>query len=186
MTRALPPAATLATLLVIAGDVMLFAGLLFAFWALRLGTPAWPPPLQPRLPLAVTAVNTLVLLASAAAMIDAVRGLGRRSRPRMLRGLATAALLGGLFLAVQGYEWSRLIAFGVTVTSGVFGALFYTLIGAHAVHVVAALAWLGTTLVLAWRGRFADGPGAGLRACALYWCFVVALWPLLYLSVYLV
>jgi heme/copper-type cytochrome/quinol oxidase subunit 3 len=171
---------------VIAGDIMLFAGLLFAFWVLRLAAPAWPPPLQPRLPLGVTAFNTLILLASAAAMAAAVRGLRGRDRARLLRGLAAAALLGGFFLLIQGYEWSRLIGFGLTVTSGAYGGLFYTLIGAHAVHVVTALCWLGATLAMAWGGRFSATRAARVDACALYWYFVVALWPVLYVFVYLV
>jgi heme/copper-type cytochrome/quinol oxidase subunit 3 len=182
----LPPAAVLATLLVIAGDIMLFAGLLFAFWVLRLAAPVWPPPLQPRLPLGVTALSTFILLASAPAMAVAVRGLRGRDRARFLRGLAAAGLLGGLFLLIQGYEWSRLIGYGLTVTAGVYGGLFYTLIGAHAVHVVAALGWLGATLVMARGERSGAAPAARVNACALYWYFVVALWPVLYVFVYLV
>ena len=179
------PPAILATLLLIASDIMLFVGLMFAFWVLRLAAPVWPPPLQPRLPLGVTAVNTLVLLGSSAAVALAVRALGPRDRVALVRRLSVGALLGGLFLVIQGYEWVRLIEFGLTVSSGIYGALFYTLIGAHAAHVLAALAWLGITLAAASRGRFADGHTAPLRACAIYWHFVVALWPALYVSVYL-
>jgi heme/copper-type cytochrome/quinol oxidase subunit 3 len=175
----------MATLLVIAGDVMLFAGLIFVFWVLRLAAPAWPPPLQPRLPLGVTAVSTLVLLASSAAVIAALRARRRRDRGGLVRGLGAGALLGGLFLVVQGYEWVRLVGFGLTVTSGTYGALFYTLIGTHALHVLAAVAWLATALQLARRGRFVHGRAPALHACALYWHFVVALWPVLYVSVYL-
>jgi heme/copper-type cytochrome/quinol oxidase subunit 3 len=51
--------------------------------------------------------------------------------------------------------------------------------------VVVALVWLGVAWALAARGRFAEGRTAPLRACALYWHFVVALWPILYVSVYL-
>jgi len=41
--RPLPPPAILATLLLVGGEVMLFAGLIFAFWVLRLAAPVWPP-----------------------------------------------------------------------------------------------------------------------------------------------
>lgn len=180
------PPAVIATLLVIAADVMLFAGLLFAFWVLRLAEPVWPPPLQPRLPLGVTAVNTLVLLASSAGIARAVRALYARDRSGLVRGLASGALLGGLFLLVQGFEWTRLIGFGLTAGSSIYGGLFYTVIGAHALHVVAALAWVGVTLRGARRGRpFLGDRSAPVRACALYWHFVVALWPVLYVCVYL-
>lgn len=170
----------------LAGESMFFASLVSAFFVLRLGAPVWPPPLQPRLPVVVTGLNTLVLLASSVAMVAALRAIGRDDARALVERLAVAASLGCLFLAVQGYEWVRLISYGLTVTSGAYGATFYTLIGIHAAHVVGALVWLTVTLVFAARGRFADGRTTRLRACATYWHFVVGLWPILYVSVYLV
>jgi heme/copper-type cytochrome/quinol oxidase subunit 3 len=177
--------AIVATLFLISSEIMFFAGLVFAFWVLRLAVPFWPPPFQPRLPVAVTGANTLVLLASSAAMIAAGRALARSDRRALVHWLGLTAALGGAFLLVQGYEWVRLLGFGLTVSSGTYGATFYTLIGAHAAHVAVALVWLGVALGFATRGQFADGRTAPLRACALYWHFVVALWPILYVSVYL-
>jgi heme/copper-type cytochrome/quinol oxidase subunit 3 len=177
--------AVLATIFVIAGEVMLFAGLVFSFLIVRLAAPVWPPPLEPRLPIGVTAVNTGVLLASSVAMVAALRARRRGERRLFVRGLALTAGLGGVFLTVQGYEWFRLVGFGLTVGSGIYGATFYTLIGAHAAHVMAALAWLAVTLTLAARGRFADARGGAVTACAMYWHFVVLLWPILYVAVYL-
>jgi len=170
----------------IAGEVMFFAAFISGFFVLRMAAPLWPPPLQPRLPVLVTGFNTLVLLISSLAMAGASRALRERDQPRLVRGLTAAAVLGALFLAIQGYEWMRLIRYGLTVSSGAYGATFYTLIGAHAAHVVGALIWLGVTLTLAARGRFLDGRTAVARACAIYWHFVVALWPVLYVAVYLV
>jgi len=180
-----PEPAIVGTVFLIGGEIMFFAGLIFAFWVLRLAAPFWPPPFQPRLPVVVTGVNTLVLLASSAAMIAAGRALARGDRRALVCRLGFCGALGATFLAVQGYEWARLLGFGLSASAGVYGATFYTLIGTHAAHVVVALAWLGVALGLAARGRFADGRAAPLRACALYWHFVVALWPILYVSVYL-
>jgi heme/copper-type cytochrome/quinol oxidase subunit 3 len=163
---------------------MLFGGLIFGFWILRLAAPVWPPPLQPRLPVEVTGLNTLVLLASSAAVVAAGRALAAGDGRRAVARFATAAGLGVLFLLVQGYEWVRLIGFGLTGASGTYGTTFYTLIGAHAAHVLGALVWLVIMTVLTARGRFMDGWKAPLRACAIYWHFVVALWPVLYVSVY--
>ena len=50
---------------------------------------------------------------------------------------------------------------------------------------LAAVGWVGVTAWLAGRGRFADGRTGAMRACAIYWHFVVALWPVLYVAVYL-
>lgn len=177
--------AVLATIFVIGGEIMFFAGLVFSFWVVRLAAPIWPPPLQPRLPIGVTAVNTGILLASSGALIAAVRARGRGHRREFVSLLAVTAGLGSLFLAVQGYEWFRLIGFGLTLGSGAYGGSFYTLIGAHALHVVAALGWLGFMLALARRGRFMTPRAPAVTACAMYWHFVVALWPVLYVTVYL-
>lgn len=152
-------------------EVMFFAGLVSAYLVLRAGALGWPPAGQPRLPVEVTGANTLVLLASGWTLWRAGRS---RARARWL--VATAAL-GALFLAVQGYEWARLIGFGLTTRSSLYGATFYAIVGAHAVHVVAALA------ALAWvAARPRDGSFVPVR---MFWAFVVAVWPVLYLVVYL-
>jgi cytochrome c oxidase subunit III len=175
----------LAMLFMICGEVMFFGGLVSAFLVLRVTAAQWPPPLQPRLPVGVTGVNTLVLLASSVAMIAAGRALDREDTRTLVRRLLLAGGLGAVFLLVQGYEWIRLVSYGLTVWSGAYGTTFYTLIGTHAAHVVAAVAWVGVTAWLAARGRFADGRTGVMRACAIYWHFVVALWPVLYVAVYL-
>jgi heme/copper-type cytochrome/quinol oxidase subunit 3 len=177
--------ARLAMLVLMSGEVMFFSGLVSAYLVLRSAAPVWPPPLQPRLPIAVTGANTLVLLASSVCMAAAVRACRQHEARGLRRWLAATAVLGALFLAVQGYEWVRLVRFGVTLSSGVFGGTFYTLIGAHAAHVLGALVWLTVTLVLALRGAFDGARGTPVETCAMYWHFVVALWPLLYLAVYL-
>jgi heme/copper-type cytochrome/quinol oxidase subunit 3 len=154
-----------------------------SYFVLRSAAAQWPPPLQPRLPILVTGLNTLVLLGSSVALVRALRA--RTDRALVVRGLAVAAALGVVFLTVQGYEWIRLVGYGLTLGSGVYGATFYTLIGVHGAHVLAALGWLTVTLVLLARGGFPEGRMATVRACALYWHFVVMLWPILYVSVYL-
>jgi len=176
----------LAMLFLICGEVMFFGGLVSAFLVLRVTAAQWPPPLQPRLPVGVTGVNTLVLLASSVAMVAAIRALDRRDARILVRRLLLAGGLGAAFLVVQGYEWIRLVGYGLTVWSGAYGTTFYTVIGTHAAHVVAALVWVAVTAWLAAAGRFAEGRTGVLRACAIYWHFVVALWPILYVAVYLV
>jgi heme/copper-type cytochrome/quinol oxidase subunit 3 len=175
----------LALLFFMGAEVMFFAALVSALFVLRVGMGVWPPPLEPRLPIAVTAGNTVVLIGSSVGMVAALRARRRRDRGRFVRLLATTAALGTLFLAVQGYEWIQLIGFGLTLSSSVYGATFYTLIGLHGLHVAGALVWLLATTVRAARTGFADDRITPVQACAMYWHFVVGLWPVLFVAVYL-
>jgi heme/copper-type cytochrome/quinol oxidase subunit 3 len=129
--------------MLLATETVFFGGLVGAFLVLRINAVAWPPPGQPRLPVIVTAANTLVLLASSFTLRRALAGVRHGDRT------------------------------------------FYTVIGAHGLHVLAALVWLALVLGWAARGRYAARDHVGVAVCAMYWHFVVALWPILYVLVYL-
>jgi heme/copper-type cytochrome/quinol oxidase subunit 3 len=178
--------ARLGMLVFLAGEAMFFAGLIGAYLVARVGATVWPPPFQPRLPVEVTGLNTLLLLASSVTMARAVKAIRRGDQAGLARGLAQTALLGLLFLSIQGYEWARLVHFGLTAASGMYGAAFYTLIGTHGAHVLAAVIWLSIVLLRATRRRYRPGSHAGVAVCGMYWHFVVGLWPILYILVYLV
>lgn len=168
-------------LIFVTAELMFFAGLGTAFAVARAGATMWPPLGQPRLPIEVTAVNTLVLLASGILLARA--HVAYRRGEAGLRGWLTGAmLLGALFVSVQGVEWVRLLRFGLTMTSSSYGSFFYLIIGTHAAHAVAAIIGLAYA-----RARLAAGtmtPNV-FWAAEVFWCFVVGVWPFLYVSVYL-
>ena len=176
--------ARIAMLVVIGAEWMLFAGLIGMFLVFRLSRP-WPPPDLPRLPLALTTINTVILLASVLPMTRALRAVRRDDQPVLVRNVAVTALLGVVFLAIQGAEWVRLVRHGLTPGSSMYGATFYVLIGCHGAHVLAAVTWLAVTALLAARGRFVSTRHAPLEMCAIYWYFVCALWAILFPLVYL-
>ncbi len=172
-------------LIFLGAETMLFAGFIAAFLVFRLGAPVWPPPLQPRLPVEVTGLTTAALLLSGLTLGRALKAVRHGDRAGMVTGLRQTALLGAAFLAVQGYEWLRLLEFGLTASSGIYGAMFYTVIGVHATHLLAALTWLSMILIATARGRYTAGDQGGLPVFGMYWYFVVGLWPILYTLVYL-
>jgi heme/copper-type cytochrome/quinol oxidase subunit 3 len=184
-SQPLVPSGVLAMVLFIATEAMFFAGLVSAFLVLRAEALTWPPLGQPRLPLALTIVNTLVLVASGGTMQWALAKL-RAGEGGLVGWLSATAALGALFLAIQGYEWVRLVGFGLTTTSSLYGATFYTLVGAHGLHVLAALIVLVVVLAKAARGRYTREEYTGLELCRMYWLFVVAVWPILFLLVYVI
>jgi len=177
--------ARLALLMLLASEAMFFAGLIGAFIVFRLSSSAWPPPFQPRLPVAVTGVNTVILLLSGLTMQLALRAVRAGKSEGLIRHLLATVLLGGIFLGIQGYEWIRMIQYGLTVRSGIYGATFYTLVGCHGLHVLGAVLWLTVVLIQARQGRFTAERCTGVETCSMYWTFVVGLWPILYGLVYL-
>lgn len=190
--RPLPPArrvlissAVMGTLLLVFTEAMLFAGLISAYLVIRMHAGVWPPPGQPRLPLMVTGLSTAILLASGVTMWLAWRAVRRDRGAQVQQWLGATFALGLTFLLIQGYEWARLLGFGLTTSSGVYGGLFYTLIGAHGVHIIGALATLWAVLKKARHGSYTAASHPGLSAMSLFWYFVVAVWPLLYWLVYL-
>jgi cytochrome c oxidase subunit III len=176
--------ARLGVMLFIGAEAMFFAGLLSAFLVFRTGSTVWPPPFQPRLPIIVTAVNTVILLWSSYTMHRAQRAVRRGDAQGLTDWLRVTAFLGLIFLGVQGYEWARLLQFGLTLSSSVYGATFYTLIGCHAAHVFGAVMWLFIILAMAKMHRFDSGQYIGVQVCGIYWHFVVVLWPVLFGIVY--
>lgn len=177
--------ARLGMLMFLAAEGMLFAGFIGAFLVFRFGNASWPPPMQPRLPVAVTGVNTAILLLSGVTMFRALRAAARRKPAQLRASVIATVLLGIIFLAVQGYEWARLVSFGLTMASGIYGATFYTLIGTHGLHVLGAVTWLLIISLLLARSAFRPARRLPLELCGMYWFFVVGLWPLLYVLVYL-
>jgi heme/copper-type cytochrome/quinol oxidase subunit 3 len=166
-------------------EAMFFAGLIGAFLVFRYGSQVWPPPFQPRLPLGVTTGNTVILLFSAFTMARATLVWKKNDRQKLNRYLLLTSALGVLFLLIQGSEWARLIHFGLTISSGVYGGTFYTLIGFHGLHVLGAVIWLLGVFVMMRRAPFVPRYKTKLGLCAVYWYFVVGLWPVLFGFVYL-
>ncbi len=164
-------------------EAMLFAGFISAFGIVRDNAlpGAWPPAGQPRLPLERTALNTLALIASGVLLWVA----GRRYRAAGAKAaqgwLGAAVLLGATFVIAQGAEWAALLAQGLTLRSSQLGSFFYTIVGGHALHAVAAL----ILMVSAWLGM-RDGTLRDSRfsAARVFWYFVVLVWPVLYWRVY--
>lgn len=177
--------ACLGMLIFLGAETMFFVGLIGAFLVFRITMSPWPPPEMPRLPIEVTGINTLILLYSAYTMWRANRAIRAGQQRQLVQGLVFTGLLGAVFLLIQGYEWLELIRFGLTLSSGMYGATFYTLIGCHALHVLGAVLWVASIGLWASRRHYTATRRTAVVVCGMYWYYVVGLWPLLYWLVYL-
>ncbi len=176
--------ARLGMLMLISAETMFFVGLIGAYVVFRAGSSVWPSG-HLYLPVGMTWVNTLVLFVSCYTMHRAIAALRLDQVKSSGNWLGVTALLGTLFLGVQGYEWTQLVRDGLTISTGIYGATFYTLIGCHGLHVLAAVIWLLVVLVLAKRGAFSAHRPTAVEVCGMYWYYVGALWALLFPLVYL-
>jgi heme/copper-type cytochrome/quinol oxidase subunit 3 len=172
-------------LVFLASESMLFAGLLAALAVLRWNADRWPPPGLPRLPVLVTAGNTLVLFASTIPMARALRAVREGELASFARSVSTATLLGIGFLVTQGSEWARLVAAGLRASSGPYGATFFTLVGCHALHVSVGVIWLVILRRGARRGRFTAASHFPVELGAIYWYYVSAVWAVIFPALYL-
>lgn len=190
--------AYIAMLLFISADVMFFVGLIGAFIVFRFGAMQWPPLGQPRLPVEVTGMNTAILLLSGFTMLrawrasapvhkkmEAQRGTQHWNLKSIIDSLTLTLALGVIFLMVQGYEWTKLLKFGLTLSSGVYGGTFYVLIGCHALHVLGAVIALLVVLRKVRSETALEKSEVNVKLAGMYWFLVVALWPVLYSLVYL-
>jgi len=172
----------LGMLIFIAMELMFFASLIRAYLVMSAGAIVWPPPDQPRLPVALTGVNTLILFASAFTLYRSYRAFGDNPKGNQVRTyLLMTLLFGTTFVAVQGFEWVSLIGHGLTMTSSQYGAFFYLIIGIHALHAVGAIIGVWRAYRFLKNGKLEEQTLMGTQ---LFWYFVVGVWPVLYWLVY--
>ncbi len=155
--------------LMIGAVVVLFAAFTSTYVSRRV-EPDWQTGPLP----AILWVNTIVLLASSAALEWARRGSARGADVVARTALGLATLLGAAFLAGQVTAWRQLVGAGVYLASNPHAGFFYLLTGTHAVHLAGGV---GALAYAWWKVRIlAANADAMLGALAIYWHFVDVLW----------
>ena len=164
-------------------EASLFAYLLFSYFYLAVQPHApgtFPQGGAPSLMLALP--NTLVLLASSAAVAWAQFGIEHGSRRRLVLGLGLGALLGVIFLIVQYFEWAGK-NYGLSSTP--YASLYFTVTGFHMAHVVVGVAMLLALTFWSGRGYFDRVRFAHIHIGALYWHFVDVVWLAVFFTFYI-
>lgn len=172
----------LGTIIFVVTEVMFFTALVSAYLVIKAGMGAWAPPESVTLPVAATALNTVILLASGVLFFVAgKRYKGVSDSGKIIQLYLLAGLMGAFFVSLQGYEWVKLVSYGMTMQNSIFGSCFFLLIGSHGLHVLSAVIVVGFFFRRLLRGELTVDQFKALR---IYWYFVVAIWPVLYGLVY--
>ena len=174
---------TFGMILFLVGEVMFFAGLMSSYIVLRLGAVEWRPAELPPLWRGLSLGNTLLLCVSGISMFLSHRSI-RRDDPVGLRlYLGITMVLGLSFVAIQAYEYQRLMRI-VPMPGNLFGSVFYATGILHALHVVAGIILLAFVLWKALRGKYHRYRSTGVAVSSLYWYFVVLVWVFLFVALY--
>jgi len=179
------PTTKFAIWLFLASEVMFFAGLIGAYIVLRGGAPEWPV-VANILNVPLVAGNTFILIVSSVTMVRAFAAIEDGNQKGMRTMLLATAALGIVFLSIQAMEWSALINEGTTVSTDLFGSVFFTLTGFHGLHVLGGVLALLYTIAKAFRGDFTQASYGGVELMGLYWHFVDVVWIFLFTIVYLI
>lgn len=170
-------------LTVIASEIFFFATALSAYFFLRLEHPEWSLPAHTPTGLVAPTLNSLLFLASALVIWQAQRAASSDRMQTVQTALGMTFLLGLIFIGGQVFDFSQA---GLKPDDAAFGGIFLALIGFHAFHVLAGMVYLGITLVRARLGDFTAKRHTSITLCAWFWYFVVAVWLVLFGSLYLI
>jgi cytochrome c oxidase subunit 3 len=175
---------SLGMLVFLASWGMMFAGLFFAYGFARSKAIVWPPPGAPPLPVALPALNTVVLLGSSFSFSRGIAALRRGQRGVFRASVGVTFVLGAVFLALQLLLWQRVAAAGLGAADGSYGAVFYAFTSFHALHVLVGLGIVLWIFVRAMRGAYTAHNLSNVRVSAMFWHFVDVVWVLMFLTIY--
>lgn len=169
----------------LASEAVFFSGLIITYIVMRGRSVSGPLPHE-ALDVPLTAVNTFVLICSSLTMVTALAAIQRGDTRRLRHWLIATALLGLAFLGGQGFEFTKLFHQGLSLSSNLFGATFFTLTGFHGAHVLAGVIWISFVLTRAFRGGVTQDNHIAVELVGLYWHFVDLVWIIIFTVVYLI
>ena len=174
----------LGMVLFLIAETMFFAAFVGAYIVVRLASPHWRPGVLEDMVSALVIGNSVILLVSAFSMAFAQRATRRDDPAGLQLWVSASLLLGALFVGGQVLEFRRLLKL-VPFGGNIFGSVFYSLSGFHALHVMGGVILLVYVLVNAFRGKYNAYRATGVHMAAAYWYFVGVVWIFLFYGLYI-
>jgi cytochrome o ubiquinol oxidase subunit 3 len=171
--------------LFVLSDMIIFASLFATYASLVNATDGGPTTIE-LFHRPLVAVETMALLLSSfvcgLAMITAKRGNMMWTQA----WLVLTGLLGLVFLSIELYEFSSMIAEGAGPQRSAFLSSFFTLVGCHGLHVTCGLLWLGTMMAQIWAKGFQQHIMRRLLCFSVFWHALDIVWVAIFTIVYLI
>jgi len=184
VSMAIPTGGKLGIWLFLSGEIVLFGGLIGSFLLYRFDDPTWIEAAA-QTSVGLGSLNTLVLLTSSFSMVMAFKAADHRNPRAAIRWLACTVVLGLLFTAIKGFEWSGKFHHGINPSTGRFWSFYFTMTGLHALHLLVGVLVNAILAIQMARNKLARA-AARIEVGGLYWHFVDVVWiflfPLFYLG----
>lgn len=170
--------------LFVVAEIMFFGALVGMYIVLRFSAESWKPPGFSEMALGVPLSNSAVLVLSGFFIVLASRAIRKGDRIGLVSWLCLTLFCGALFAAVQYLEFNRLLEEGLLVEN-IFGTVFYSMAGLHALHVVGGVVLLSYVIIRAICGKYDQERRVGVDLALYYWLMVVLVWVFFFVILYI-
>jgi len=172
--------------LFLASEVMLFGALFASYILLRVGATEWPHG-SSLLNVPLATLNTIVLISSSVTMVMSWASLMRKNFGKYRLYMGGTVLLGLCFLVIKGFEYGAKFHHHLLPSTSTFLAIYFTLTGLHALHVIGGMA-INTYLLFPGSKMWKTAPEQftnRVETAGLFWHFVDLVWIFLFPVLYL-
>jgi heme/copper-type cytochrome/quinol oxidase subunit 3 len=172
--------------LFLASEVMLFGALFASYILLRVGAPTWPEG-SDILNVPLATVNTVVLISSSVTMVMAWASLMRRNFGKYRLYMGSTVAFGLVFLVIKYIEYSSKFEHHLYPSTSTFLAIYFTLTGLHALHVLGGMT-INAYFLFPGAKMWKTAPEQftnRVETAGLFWHFVDLVWIFLFPVLYL-
>lgn len=175
--------ARLALAAVLGSETVLFGSLFMVYLFMRANLEGGAFGQQAAADLVLPVLNTLVLLVSAGTAWWSFNAIRQGEVARLKTGLLVTLVLGLVFVGGQVLEFTQS---GRRPDDAEFGGVFFTLMGFHAVHVLAGVIFLAINFARARLGDFSARRHVAVEVGTWFWAYVTGVWLVLFLGLYVI
>ena len=186
------PQGRLGMWILIAGELIIFGGLIAVYLLCRIRYPEWGQEAV-HTSTFFGALNTVVLLSSSFTIVQAHIAANKNNGKKAQMWMILTIIGGLLFLVNKSIEYTREIGEGLTFSSpklvagghqvgSLFWSFYYIMTGLHALHVIAGMTVIFIIMLQARKGKNLHR----VELAGMYWHMVDLIWiflfPLLYIA----
>lgn len=165
-------------------DCILFAAL-FATYVVLSGAVAGGPTGNDLFDLFYVLAETFLLLTSSFTCGLAILAIPKGHESEVIAWLCATFLLGLAFIGMEVNEFHGLVATGAGPNRSAFLTGFFTLVGAHGLHVTAGLVWVAVLMAQVVQRGLTETSTTRLICFSLFWHFLDIVWIGVFTTVYL-